>query len=509
MANDISNDSTDLAKEDKASLDALTEQIGSINTAMQQLTGQINSSAESMVKAFGDMALAAGSITTSMQALQKVLRVFEGEHKVNLDMDCVTMAKDQLRELAEQAANTPLDIPKPEDLGIKEIGDYGKAEEVAANKHKAFCDLLRKGSSELRELSSHLSGSEKQWVDWGESVMNSLSNTMRNKDQFSGYVGFLGDSMYYISDIVGGNAEEWLDWGSKVAYSFEYVMDKENNLAGYVGLLGDTVESLSGVVGGNAEEWLSWSGRVVTSLGKILEAQKEVSENAEGLGESLEGKSNLPAYFTLLSESMKELSGMVGGNAEKWLEWSAGVVDSFIPILDGKAELQDYFSFIGGTMSGLSELVGGNAGQWLEWGANVMNATSGAIVQIMALLPAKKADAAANTTQAGTGAAAAVSKIPIIGPILAVAAVASVLAAIASIPKMASGGIAYGPTMALFGEYAGAGNNPEIVAPLSKLRTLIQPADGMGGGRVEFKIQGRELVGLLSKMNTINSRVNG
>ncbi len=106
---------------------------------------------------------------------------------------------------------------------------------------------------------------------------------------------------------------------------------------------------------------------------------------------------------------------------------------------------------------------------------------------------------------AGSGAAASTASIPIVGPILAVAAVASVLAALANLPKFASGAIAYGPTMGLFGEYSGAQNNPEVVAPLNKLRQLIQPAGGMGG-IVEFRIDGRMLRGVLNKVDRYNQR---
>ncbi|WP_435263010.1 phage tail tape measure protein [Tenacibaculum sp. nBUS_03] len=40
----------------------------------------------------------------------------------------------------------------------------------------------------------------------------------------------------------------------------------------------------------------------------------------------------------------------------------------------------------------------------------------------------------------------------------------------------AKGGIVYRPTNALIGEYAGASSNPEVVAPLNKLKELITPA---------------------------------
>ena len=45
------------------------------------------------------------------------------------------------------------------------------------------------------------------------------------------------------------------------------------------------------------------------------------------------------------------------------------------------------------------------------------------------------------------------------------------------------------------GEYAGAANNPEVVAPLNRLRQLIQPVGG--GGTVTVRMHGRELVGVL------------
>jgi hypothetical protein len=46
------------------------------------------------------------------------------------------------------------------------------------------------------------------------------------------------------------------------------------------------------------------------------------------------------------------------------------------------------------------------------------------------------------------------------------------------IPGMASGGIAYGPTIAQIGEYPGASTDPEVVSPLSKLKDMI------GGGQM-------------------------
>ena len=169
-------------------------------------------------------------------------------------------------------------------------------------------------------------------------------------------------------------------------------------------------------------------------------------------------------------------------------------------------ELTDNMGAVGNAMGSVGSLIGGAAGEWLQWGANAVQAIGQAIPQVLALLGIQSTQATANTTVAATGAAASMSSIPIVGPILAIAAVASVLGALANLPKFAYGGIAYGPTLGLFGEYTGAMNNPEVVAPLNRLRQLIQPADGGNGGKVVFKIEGRTLVGILERENNLIRR---
>lgn len=53
----------------------------------------------------------------------------------------------------------------------------------------------------------------------------------------------------------------------------------------------------------------------------------------------------------------------------------------------------------------------------------------------------------------------------------------------AGIPMLADGGIAYGRTLAEIGEYSGARANPEVIAPLDKLKQLIGPT-----GNVEVHV---------------------
>ena len=169
--------------------------------------------------------------------------------------------------------------------------------------------------------------------------------------------------------------------------------------------------------------------------------------------------------------------------------------------------VQEVFGALSSSMSRLGSAVGDGAGEWLNWSANLLGAIGTAIPAIMALTVTKKAEANANTEAAVTGAAASVSSIPFVGAVMAVAAITSVIAALANIPKFAKGGIAYGPTLGIFGEYAGASNNPEIIAPLDKLRGMLSDTGNTRfNGRVEFKIKGRTLIGILDRENNITRR---
>lgn len=148
---------------------------------------------------------------------------------------------------------------------------------------------------------------------------------------------------------------------------------------------------------------------------------------------------------------------------------------------------------VGDMLGAIAGITDESTGAWLQWGQQVLNACAQALPAIMAVATGNAINSAAQT--------------PIVGWILAGAAVASILASFAAIPKFADGGIAYGPTLGLFGEYAGASNNPEVVAPLSKLRGLLgEGGAGGGGGQVVFEIEGRKLKGVLQKVDHFDSR---
>jgi hypothetical protein len=81
--------------------------------------------------------------------------------------------------------------------------------------------------------------------------------------------------------------------------------------------------------------------------------------------------------------------------------------------------------------------------------------------------------------------------VAIAGGILAVAAGTALKNKLTqnNAPKFANGGIVSGPTMGLVGEYPGAQNNPEVIAPLDKLKSMIG-----GGGSGTFVLRGQDLL---------------
>ena len=74
--------------------------------------------------------------------------------------------------------------------------------------------------------------------------------------------------------------------------------------------------------------------------------------------------------------------------------------------------------------------------------------------------------------------------------------------------KFANGGIVSSPTLGLMGEYPGARSNPEVIAPLDKLKNMIGER---GGSNVqvagEFVLKGQDLVVALQRANNNRNRI--
>ena len=149
------------------------------------------------------------------------------------------------------------------------------------------------------------------------------------------------------------------------------------------------------------------------------------------------------------------------------------------------------------------------------FGEQLGNALSGAKFEIKALL-APIADAiiafGKMAIQAGITALAIKKALTLAQAPLAIAA-GIALVAIGSaiknglaVPKLAQGGLAFGPTMATVGDNRNARVDPEVIAPLSKLKNMLSDVGGMGG-TLETKISGNDLIILLNRSQKTLNRV--
>lgn len=120
-----------------------------------------------------------------------------------------------------------------------------------------------------------------------------------------------------------------------------------------------------------------------------------------------------------------------------------------------------------------------------------------------------QAVATGNAIEVGTEAAAATGPAGLLtlAPFIAMA-VGAVAAAFSGITAFAKGGIVSGPTMGLMGEYMGAKSNPEVIAPLSKLQSMMD----FGGGSDmnlsgEFVVRGQDLILALQRAEKTRNRI--
>ncbi len=172
--------------------------------------------------------------------------------------------------------------------------------------------------------------------------------------------------------------------------------------------------------------------------------------------------------------------------------------------------LSDLAQVVGGQLMGAFSSLGDTIVTSMGLGEGALGSFAGAF--ITAAMDAIAASLAVATAAAIKGAAEgsflAGPLAPIVLPALIAGGVAVVKSAFSSnVPKFANGGIVSAPTLGLMGEYAGARSNPEVIAPLDKLKGMIgqrETAVNVTGG---FRLEGQDLVMALQRADRNRSRL--
>ena len=73
--------------------------------------------------------------------------------------------------------------------------------------------------------------------------------------------------------------------------------------------------------------------------------------------------------------------------------------------------------------------------------------------------------------------------------------------------KLAQGGLAFGPTLATVGDNRGASYDPEVIAPLSKLKSMLGDVGGGNPYVLTTRVAGSDLLVIMEKARNINTRI--
>lgn len=233
---------------------------------------------------------------------------------------------------------------------------------------------------------------------------------------------------------------------------------------------------------------------------KKADAIKNAGREAESAGEK-----NYKAFTTSWGAAKQMQSGVEGitealkGNGNAWTV-VCGIIDGFIALYNGIQTVVGIINLLTTASTAHSVAKGVEAtAEGSEAAVRATAATTNAAASA-ATIVANKLQAASWKELAAAEYMAAHAYIPFAGYGIAAGFTAAMLATVAAagVPMLASGGLATGPTLAMVGEYAGASGNPEVIAPLDKLRSLL-PEPGEGVGDLEFRIKGDDLVAVYNR----------
>lgn len=260
-----------------------------------------------------------------------------------------------------------------------------------------------------------------------------------------------------------------------------------------------------GIIGADeAREQLKAINEQLKGLGlKPIDVQLETK--VSGLEKVEAGVKSAWSNVRGLGDGVKSVTEALQGNKDAW-SMITSVVDGALRVYDGvKGVVEMIRSLITATttMGAASAAASAAkvAGSAEEAGASA------------AVVAANKAETASSIQAAAAGYMAAHAKIPFAGFGIGAGfagSAAALVKSLGAVTAFANGGVVYGPTLGVFGEYAGASTNPEVVAPLDKLRDMLGggPAVMVGG---ELRVRGRDLVAALENTSAIgrmSGRVN-
>jgi len=334
------------------------------------------------------------------------------------------------------------------------------------------------------------------WINIKNSVMQGVANVLKNIDYLQKALGL---NLFNLDGLTSYQKEQRI-----VATEFKSI--------------GDTVDSLKGKLASlfTVSKKATGGGGSIISTGTTNAGSTGGGGGGGAVGSrgSMDATNLLPT-LNLLPDQLKSATAETerltqNTNAFKDAQIAAG---NAVQVTDEKINLlKDSFARLN---EGLKTIVDSTLNDLaIGFGEQLGNALSGAGFSIKALItPMADALAQFGKLAIQTGITAAGIKLALKPPINPAVAIAGGIALVAlsslvksKMPALAEGGLATGPTMALVGDNRNARVDPEVIAPLSKLKSMLGDMGG-GGGVLETRISGNDLIILLNRSQKTLNRV--
>lgn len=208
-----------------------------------------------------------------------------------------------------------------------------------------------------------------------------------------------------------------------------------------------------------------------------------------------------------IGSGISSLTDALQGNRGAW-ETITSVVDAAIQIYQGVSSIIAIINALTAATATSNTVVAASGVATATATAAKVAAAPEEVAAATVSTIAVKAQAMAYRELAASEFMAAHASIPFAGAGIAAGFIAMMEGLVASVAvtPFANGGLVYGPTLALMGEYGGASSNPEVIAPLDKLKSLIGDTGGGFNGRLEARLKGRDIVIALANETRINRK---
>ena len=300
----------------------------------------------------------------------------------------------------------------------------------------------------------------------------------------------------------------------------------------------EDLKSLRDSISGNPE-LQHWVDALNTDIGLLADRVKELDDafqlkNAQKELKEFKKEFALNAYgaFQQTADSIVSIGDAL--NTFRDLDEIKDGWERFVASLQAVFSIVDTFVYMAQTFSALSEIANMIANkteaiavaQGTKASATVAAieaetaaTVTGEAAKAAAIQTASASNIAAHLLQAEAAnilmaaeAAAAFAGIPFVGPALAAAQIAemkALIAAAASLPAFANGGIVGGNSY-IGDKVLARVNSGEMILNQKQQKNLFSMLNNgsvNGGGQVKFKIEGKELVGVLKNYNNIKGKV--